>query len=116
MAEDISGVHLWLILWKASRALQVHAVRSVEELPLCQSDFAVLEALLPYVERHLQGGGRLNNITRHILGLYHGRPRARAFRRHLPERAPREGAGVEVLREAIRIAEGESAPALAAAE
>ena len=39
--------------------------------------------------------------TRHILGLYHGRPRARAFRRHLSERAPREGAGVEVLLEAI---------------
>ncbi len=77
---------------------------------------AVLEALVPYVERHLRGGGRLNNVTRHILGLYHGRPRARAFRRHLSEWAPREGAGVEVLREAIGIAEGESAPALAAAE
>ena len=77
---------------------------------------AVLEALIPYAERHLRGGGRLNNVTRHILGLYHGRPRARAFRRHLSERAPREGAGIDVLLEAIRIAEGEAAPALAAAE
>ena len=75
-----------------------------------------LEALIPYVQRHLDRGGRLNNVTRHILGLYHGRPRARAFRRHLSERAPREGAGIEVLREAIGIAEGENAPALAAAE
>ena len=77
---------------------------------------AVLEALIPYVERHLHGGGRLNNVTRHILGLYHGRPRARAFRRHLSERAPRDGAGIEVLGEAIRIAEGEGASVLAAAE
>ena len=76
----------------------------------------VLEALVPYVQRHLRGGGRLNNVTRHILGLYHGRPRARAFRRHLSEHAPREGAGIEVLRDAIRIAEGEGTPALAAAE
>jgi len=76
----------------------------------------VLEALLPYAERHVLGGGRLNNVTRHILGLYHGRPRARAFRRHLSELAPRDGASVEVLREAIRIAEGEHTPALAAAE
>ena len=67
----------------------------------------VIEALIPYVERHLRAGGRLNNVTRHILGLYHGRPRARAFRRHLSEQAPRAGAGPEVLREAIRIAEGE---------
>jgi tRNA-dihydrouridine synthase A len=74
----------------------------------------VLEALIPYAERHLGAGGRLNNVARHILGLYHGRPRARAFRRHLSERAPRSGAGIEVLREAVRIAEGEAVPALAA--
>ena len=76
----------------------------------------VLEALIPYAEHHLAAGGRLNNVTRHILGLHHGRPRARAFRRHLSEHAPRSGAGIEVLLEAIRIAEGEAAPALAAAE
>ncbi len=77
---------------------------------------AVLEALIPYVERHLRAGGRLNNVTRHILGLYHGQPRARAFRRHLSERAPRDGAGIEVLREAIGIVEDAEQPALAAAE
>jgi tRNA-dihydrouridine synthase A len=77
---------------------------------------AVLEALIPYTDRHLRNGGRLNNVTRHILGLYHGRPRARAFRRHLSELAPREGAGTEVLLDATRIAEGEPAAALAAAE
>jgi tRNA-dihydrouridine synthase A len=76
----------------------------------------VLEALIPYAERHLHSGGRLNNVTRHILGLYHGQPRARAFRRHLSERAPREGADIHVLLEAIRIAEGEIMPTLAAAE
>jgi tRNA-dihydrouridine synthase A len=77
---------------------------------------AVLDGLLPYVERHLRTGGRLNNVARHILGLYHGRPRARAFRRHLSERAPRDGASVEVLSEAMRIAEGARAPPLVAAE
>src|SRR5262245_41687535 len=71
----------------------------------------VLEALMPYAERHLRAGGRLNNVTRHILGLYHGRPRARAFRRHLSERAPTVGVDIHVLREAICIAEGEGAPA-----
>ena len=70
---------------------------------------------MPYAERHLRGGGRLNNIVRHILGLYHGRPRARAFRRHLSEQAPREGAGIAVLLEAMAIAEGER-PRDAAAE
>src|SRR5262245_36749412 len=76
----------------------------------------VLEALVPYAERHLRGGGRLNNVPRHILGLYHGRPRARAFRRFLSERAPTGGIGIGVLREAIRIAEGEGVATLLAAQ
>jgi tRNA-dihydrouridine synthase A len=67
----------------------------------------VIEQLVPYAERHLRAGGRLNNIVRHILGLYHGRPRARAFRRHLSEQAPREGASIGVLLEAMELAEGE---------
>ena len=75
----------------------------------------VLEQLVPYAERHLRGGGRLNNIVRHVLGLYHGRPRARALRRHLSEQGPREGAGIGVLLEAIEIAEGER-QVMAAAE
>ena len=65
-----------------------------------------LEALMPYVEAHLVRGGRLNNITRHILGIYHGEPRSRAFRRHLSENAVRDGAGVDVLARAIGLVEG----------
>ncbi len=75
---------------------------------------AVIEALVPYTERHLRAGGRFNNIARHVLGLYHGKPRARAFRRHLAEQAPRDGAGSDVLLQAMRIAEGEAAALLAA--
>jgi MarR family transcriptional regulator, 2-MHQ and catechol-resistance regulon repressor len=41
-----SGVHLWLILWRAFRAMEGHADRSIAGLGLCQSDFGVMEALL----------------------------------------------------------------------
>lgn len=67
---------------------------------------AVLESLLPYIEQHIAAGGKLNNVTRHILGLYHGQPRGRAFRRHLSENAVRSGAGADVLRDAMAIARG----------
>jgi tRNA-dihydrouridine synthase A len=76
----------------------------------------VIEALLPYAERHIAAGGRLNNIARHILGLYHGQPRARTFRRHLSERAPREGAGTGVLQEALRLVDGPATAPMLAAE
>lgn len=43
---DISGVHLWLVLWRSGRVLETHAGRSIEKLGMCRSDFGVLEALL----------------------------------------------------------------------
>src|SRR6202795_2324914 len=41
-----SGVHVFLVLWKAARAVQAYAESSISELEMCGSDFAVLEALL----------------------------------------------------------------------
>jgi tRNA-dihydrouridine synthase A len=64
-----------------------------------------IEKLIPYAARHLERGGRLNNVARHILGLYHGCAHARAFRRHLSEGAVKDEAGVGVLQEALRLAE-----------
>lgn len=43
---NTGGVHLWLILWKAFRAMEAHADRSIAGLGLCWSDFGVMEALL----------------------------------------------------------------------
>jgi len=60
----------------------------------------VVAALLPYIEAELAAGTPLAAITRHILGLFQGVPGARAWRRHLTERARRPGAGAEVVREA----------------
>jgi tRNA-dihydrouridine synthase A len=54
-----------------------------------------------YVERKRREGVPLNAMTRHILGVYHGRHGARQFRRYLSENATRHEAGVDVLREAI---------------
>src|SRR6266568_443842 len=41
-----SGVHVFLVLWKASHAAQAYAEKSILEVDMCGSDFAVLEALL----------------------------------------------------------------------
>ena len=60
----------------------------------------VLEAYLPFVEQELSRGVPLNHISRHLLGLFHGRPNARAWRRHISERAHQKGAGPEVLQQA----------------
>ena len=58
-------------------------------------------ALMPYIERELEKGTRLNSITRHVLGLFQGIPGARAFRRHLPTEAIKPRAGTSVLADAL---------------
>ena len=67
-----------------------------------RSRLEVLEAFLPYVERERARGTHLHAMTRHILGLFQGQPGARAFRRHISENAPRAGAGIEVILEAMQ--------------
>jgi tRNA-dihydrouridine synthase A len=57
--------------------------------------------MLPYIENHLQNGGRLNQITRHMLGLFAGRPGARGWKRILSQKAHEAGAGPEVVQEAL---------------
>jgi tRNA-dihydrouridine synthase A len=78
------------------------------------SRLEVLDRFMPYVETHLAKGVRLNQMTRHILGLFHGVPRARAFRRYIAENAHLDDAGIEVLKEARRVAAGDSPAAIAA--
>jgi tRNA-dihydrouridine synthase A len=82
------------------------------EMPPSRLD--ALDRFMPYVKGELAKGTRLNQMTRHILGLFHGQPRARAFRRHLAENAHLDGAGLEVLQDARRIAAGEGYRAIAA--
>jgi tRNA-dihydrouridine synthase A len=62
---------------------------------------AAIEAYAGHVEHRLAKGARLHSLIKPMLGLYNGRPGARLFRRHLSENAPREGAGIDVLRQAL---------------
>lgn len=61
----------------------------------------VVDAMRPYIAEHLDRGGRLHQITRHMLGLFTGRPGARGWRRVLSEQASRSGAGLDVIDRAL---------------
>ena len=60
----------------------------------------ILDDYLPYVESQLASGCRLNQMARHLVGLFHGLPGARAWRRYLSEHAHLAGADASVLRTA----------------
>lgn len=60
----------------------------------------VVENFLPYIDREMKKGVPLKSITRHMLGLFQGRPGARAWRRHISENAHLEGSDTKILTEA----------------
>lgn len=107
LAQGLDGVMVgraayhqpWDILGEADRLWG-------EEPPLNGPEEAV-EAMRPYLEGHLAAGGRLHQVTRHMLGLFAGRPGARGWRRVLSEEANRPGAGLEVVDKALAAVAGE---------
>jgi len=64
---------------------------------------SVMERMAGYAEQALSGGTRLNQITRHMLGLANGRHGARQFRQILSVDACRHGAGPEVIERAFGV-------------
>lgn len=71
------------------------------EAPPVTSRHDALQAMLPFIEAELERGVYLTHITRHIMGLFHGQPGGRQFRRHISENAHRPGSGIEVVLDAL---------------
>jgi tRNA-dihydrouridine synthase A len=72
----------------------------------------IMHAMADYAEAELSKGTRLNNITRHMLGLANARAGARSFRQILSVDAARRGAGPEVILRAFDALEPELALAV----
>ena len=99
--DRVDGVMLGRAAYRESwRLLEVDPLIFGVPAPAA-SPKAAAEAFLPYVARELSQGTRLHAMTRHLLGLFHAVPGARAFRRHLSTQAVRPGAGIAVLRDAL---------------
>jgi tRNA-dihydrouridine synthase A len=73
---------------------------------------AALEALLPYIDAHVTGGGRVHAITRHLHGFFQGRTGSRAFRRFLSTECVKPEATPATFAQALQLIQ----PALVDAE
>jgi len=67
------------------------------------SRIAMLHRVYPYIEQQLGQGMPLTHMVRHIIGLFHGEPNARRWRRYLSENVHRKKADIEILYEAERL-------------
>jgi tRNA-dihydrouridine synthase A len=84
------------------RLIEVDPLLFGEAAPV-RSSKAAAAALIPYIERELCRGIRLHAITRHLHGLFHAVPGARAFRRLLATEAVKPGADGSVLAAALAL-------------
>ena len=82
--------------------LNPKVLKAVEEAGY-ETPTPIQEQAIPYVESEVNLGVPLTRITRHLLGLFQGLPRARLWRRHISENAHKHGAGAEVGSQALAL-------------
>lgn len=102
LADGMDGVMIGRAAYHAPADILLAADRVIygDNTPPASAHDAA-RAMLPYVEAHLSEGGRVHDVTRHMLGLFAGRPGARAWRRMLSEEAHRPYAGPDLIERAL---------------
>ena len=114
LKAGLDGVMIGRAAYHTPDAILLAADQQIFGVSGGKTTHQVIDEMRPYISRHLAEGGRLNQITRHMLGLFAGRPGARGWRRSLSEGAHREGAGLEVLDAALACVQDQPDPTTSA--
>ncbi len=69
--------------------------------PVAGSRIEVIERMVDYSAAHIARGGRLQQVARHMLGLFHGQPGAKRWRQILSQNMHRPEFGPELLFQAL---------------
>lgn len=101
LADGLDGVMIGRAAYHAPADILLEADREIYGTEHHTDAVSAARAMLPYIEAHLAGGGKLGQVTRHMLGLFAGKPGARAWRRVLSEGAHKKGAGPELVEQAL---------------
>jgi len=104
----VDGVMLGRAAYKSPSVLcavdrTIHGAAEAESDPV-----AAVQAMLPYIDAEIAAGTHLSHITRHMLGLFHGMPGARTWRRILTVDSVKPGADSDVVRRALAAVSGEA--------
>ena len=108
-ARRVDGVMLGRAAYREPGSLPAFEA-AVLGRPTHEPDWAAIaETMKDYAARHIAAGGRLSHVTRHMVGLYHGRPGARQYRQILSTEATRPEAGPAVIDRAFAAVLGQPA-------
>nr|WP_226898319.1 tRNA dihydrouridine(20/20a) synthase DusA [Mangrovicoccus algicola] len=112
LAAGLDGVMIGRAAYHEPAAILADADRRIfGDAAQAKTAGQVARAMIPHIAAHVAAGGRAHAMTRHMLGLFAGRPGARAWRRHLSVAAARREAGAEIVEEALALVERETARA-----
>ncbi len=104
IAKGMDGVMIGRAAYHNPAAVLLDADRRFFDATATPPDrFQIVDAMRPYIANHLQSGGRLHQITRHMLGLFTGLPGARHWRRVLSEQGTGPDAGFDVIDRALSV-------------
>lgn len=101
--EHVDGVMIGRAAYQTPMVLAEADRRLFDPTAAVPDPVDVVRRFLPYVDAETRDGTPLIAITRHILGAFHAQPGGRQWRRHLSENAPRKGAGVAVVEDALAL-------------
>ena len=102
LSEGMDGVMIGRAAYHNPTDVLSTADREIYGVGVDSDPVEVVHQMLPYIEVHLVQGGKLNQVTRHMLGLFAGKPGARNWRRYLSENATKPGAGPETVLTAVQ--------------
>ena len=57
--------------------------------------------MIPYIQAHLESGGRVWHVARHMLGLFQGQPGGKVWRRHLSQHGVKGDVKASVVQDAL---------------
>ncbi|MFD1190322.1 tRNA dihydrouridine(20/20a) synthase DusA [Phenylobacterium conjunctum] len=99
--EHVDGVMIGRAAYHTPGLLGAVDARVFGEASAEIDAFEAVERYRPYMAAQLAGGVHLAAMSRHMLGLFHGLPGARAWRRILTVEGVKPGAGLEVVDQAL---------------
>jgi tRNA-dihydrouridine synthase A len=101
LARGLDGVMIGRAAYHQPADILCQADRRIYGQGADSDPIVVVRQMLPYIEAHLSAGGKLGQVTRHMLGLFAARPGARQWRRILSENAHKPGVGPELVEQAL---------------
>ena len=83
LAKGIDGVMIGRLAYQQPTQILSEVDKNIFDDKVIRSPFDIAKEMRPYLKEHCEKGGKPNQVTRHMIGLFHGLPGAKTWRQYL---------------------------------